>query len=117
MERTMKGKPEYHLLTDEVPPDRRLAWICISDQVLIQILKGLRPGGLRAFTVLENALPLDARAIGYRFAGPAGTLCLLLHSQSFELLPDDQVQAPHLPTPVLRVEPAALPIRQDRPPR
>ncbi len=112
----MKGKHQYRLLTDEVPTDRRLAWICISDQILIQILKGLRPGGLRAFTVTEHALPLDARAIGYRFAGPAGTLCLLLHSQSFELLPDDQVQAPHLPTPVLRFVSAALPKRQDRDP-
>ena len=108
--------PPYRLLTDDVPTDRRLAWFSISDAVLVGILKGFREGGLRAFTVTEHALPPDARAIGYRFAGPAGTLCLLLHSQSFELLPDD-VQAPTLPIPTIRVLPAALPIRQDRPPR
>ena len=117
MDRPMKGKPEYRLLIDDVPTDRRLAWICISDAVLVEILKGFRKGGLRAFTVTDHALPPDARAIGYRFAGDAGTLSLLIHSQSFEPVPDDQVQAPHLPTPTIRVVSAALPKRQDRDPR
>ncbi len=112
----MKRKPEYRLLTDEVPTDRRLAWLCISDAVLVEILKGFREGGLRAVIVTEHALPSDARAIAYRFTGPAGTLCLLLHSEHFDVVPDDQVQAPPLPIPQLRAMPAALPKRLDRDP-
>lgn len=69
--------------TIEPPDNYRLKILSVSAEILVMLAKP----GRRAFEVVQNALPEDARCTGLGYDGRRREFILRIQSQSYDVVP------------------------------